>query len=176
MLKLTKDRILVQGIPDPDKTEGGLWIPDVAKDRTDQGIVMYMGPDVKDLRIGDYVLFSGYDGEVIRLEDEGYFILLSESACRCVIQNADTEVNGLYFKSKRDISKIEEDIDRVLRDIEFQRVTLKAAKQILLNLLGIHDPYFPATYEMAMQIIARSFSENRDTIDHKNFHFDRATI
>lgn len=91
---------MIQAVFDPDRTPGGLWIPDVAKERCDQGIVKYIGPAVKDLKIGDYVLFGGYDGTTIRLEDEGVLILMRESAVKCVIEMEPTMVEGLYYKTK----------------------------------------------------------------------------
>jgi chaperonin GroES len=92
--------IAVKPIPDPDKTKSGLWIPDEAKERTDQGIVAYTGPNVKSIKKGDYVLFSGYTGTVVQLEDEadGVLIVFDERFVTAVLNNPDTEVRGLYFR------------------------------------------------------------------------------
>lgn len=69
-IRLRKDQVGIEPIFDNDKSKGGLWIPEQAKSRCSQGIVKYLGPLVKDIQVGDYVLFSGYNGDLIKLEDE----------------------------------------------------------------------------------------------------------
>lgn len=98
---MVRRNIGVQPIPDPDKTPGGLWIPDEAKERTDQGIVKYVGPNVKNLKIGDYVLFSGYTGTTVQLEKDadGTIIIMDERYVTAILDNPDTLVSGLYFKA-----------------------------------------------------------------------------
>lgn len=99
MIQLLRDNIAVTPIFDPDKSPGGIWIPDMAKERCDQGIIKYCGPDVQELKNGDYVLFSGYTGSLIKLEDEGLLIVMAEPFVNAVLtEPANVEVNGLYFK------------------------------------------------------------------------------
>src|SRR5678810_1211728 len=71
MMKLVKDRVAVTPIFDADTSPGGIIIPDIAKERCDQGIVKYIGPNVKDIKIGMYVLFSGYTGTLVHIAGEG---------------------------------------------------------------------------------------------------------
>lgn len=121
MIRLTENKIAVVPIPDPDFTDAQQVIlsdeelryvgldpnsvnstvsilkPDVAKERTDQGIVKYVGPKCKDIAIGDYVLFGGYTGTTIHLEGEGSLIIFREDFAVCKIDPPDTDVNGLYF-------------------------------------------------------------------------------
>lgn len=103
MIRLTGAKIAVDPIQDPDMTAGGIIIPDIAKDRADQGIVKYIGPDCTMIEIGDYVLFSGYTGTTVRLEGEGLLIILHEDFVTCKIEPPDTEVPGLYFKDREGI-------------------------------------------------------------------------
>lgn len=99
MIKLLRDNVAVTPIFDPDKSPGGIWIPDIAKERCDQGIVKYCGPEVKELKNGDYVIFSGYTGSLIKLEDEGLLIVMAEPFVSAVLtEPANVEVEGLYFR------------------------------------------------------------------------------
>jgi len=100
MIKLPRNNIAVVPIYDPDYSPSGrIIIPEQAKERCDQGIVKYLGPEVKDLKIGDYVLFSGYTGTLIRMEGEGSLIIMSEDFVTCVVADVpDVDVPGLYFR------------------------------------------------------------------------------
>ena len=131
MIRATGTKVLIQPIFDSDTSPSGrIIIPDVAKDRADQGIIKYAGPDVKkkfDLNVGDWVIFGNYDGQAVEIEDEGLMFIMDASACRAVLgadeeYYANQEVNGLYFKTR-------------------------------------DGQYFPATYEMAMPLLARTLQE-----------------
>lgn len=102
MLYLPKDKVAVIPLHDPDKTASGLYIPEVAKERSDQGIVKYVGPDVKDVQIGDHVFFSGYDGTQVAIEGEGIMIFLVEKSIQAIIHLGENPVvEGLYFIDER---------------------------------------------------------------------------
>jgi chaperonin GroES len=47
-----------------DKTSGGIFIPDVAKDKVQEGVVESVGPEVETLKVGDTVVFGAYPREV----------------------------------------------------------------------------------------------------------------
>ncbi len=100
MITLTGDKVAMIPIFDPDKV-GSIYIPDQAKERVDQGIIKYLGPDVppEEYKIGDYCLFSAYSGTMIQLEDEGLLIIMPAEFLTCKLEPPDTEVPGLYFRS-----------------------------------------------------------------------------
>lgn len=98
MIRIPHSKIAVDPMPDPDVSPGGIIIPDEAKDKCDQGIVRYIGEDVHDIRVGDHVLFSAYSGTVVKLEGEGILIILHAEFVTCIIQSADTDIPGLYFR------------------------------------------------------------------------------
>ncbi len=103
MFQLPKGKIALTPIYDPDVTKGGIIVPDQAKERCDQGIVKYISPDEEFFKIGDYVLFSAYDGTLIQLEDEGMLIVMKSEALVAIINPpwyVNTVINGLYFKTK----------------------------------------------------------------------------
>lgn len=103
MLVLQKNKVAIVPIRDPDKI-GSLWVPDIAKERTDQGIVKYIGPDCKFAKVGMYVIFSGYSGTVIAIEDaeqhllEEVIVLPEEFIYAEIIDDIEVDVPGLYFK------------------------------------------------------------------------------
>lgn len=63
-----REKVYVLPLEDRQKV-GSLYIPEQARQKCDQGIVMYVGPDVPDIKVGDHIAFSGYTGT--RLEDIG---------------------------------------------------------------------------------------------------------
>ena len=78
------DRILVRRIDEETKTAGGLFIPDTAKEKPQQGEVIAVGngkvaEDGKvrplDVKKGDKVLFSKYAGNDIKIDGEEVLIL-----------------------------------------------------------------------------------------------------
>jgi len=78
------DRILVQRMEEEDKTAGGIYIPETAKEKPIQGKVIATGKgkiqdDGKvrelDVKKGDTVLFGKYSGTDIKFGGEEYLIL-----------------------------------------------------------------------------------------------------
>jgi chaperonin GroES len=85
--KPLRDRVFVKFSEEEEKTAGGLYIPDTAKEKPQRGIIVAVGPgkvtdDGKrqpvDVKVGDTVLFDKYSGSKIRLDDEDYLIIREE--------------------------------------------------------------------------------------------------
>ncbi|MGN1215247.1 MAG: co-chaperone GroES, partial [Candidatus Cryptobacteroides sp.] len=57
----------------------GLYIPDTAKEKPQQGVVIAVGPGKKDepmeLKVGDVVLYGKYAGTELSYEDKKYLIM-----------------------------------------------------------------------------------------------------
>ena len=78
-VKPVRDLLYIIPIEDPMEVKGGkIILHEKAKQRVDHGIVKYKGPKVKDIKIGDHVLFSGWAGTRIALSDEGTLISIEE--------------------------------------------------------------------------------------------------
>jgi chaperonin GroES len=82
-----QDRILVKRVEEEEKTQGGIIIPDTAKEKPQQGIVVAAGPgktgeDGKvrplDVKKGDKVLFGKYSGSEVNLDGEEHLIIREE--------------------------------------------------------------------------------------------------
>jgi chaperonin GroES len=81
------DRVLVKPIEKEEKTKSGIYLPDTAKEKPQEGEIMAVGPgkmtdDGKriplDLKVGDRVIYARYGGQEYKLDDEE-FIILRES-------------------------------------------------------------------------------------------------
>ena len=80
MLKVLDDRVAVLPMKDPGH-KGLIVIPDNVREdrRTDQGIVYARGPKTEDLKVGDHVLFSGYTGTKVTVDEVGVLYVMKES-------------------------------------------------------------------------------------------------
>lgn len=103
MLIPLRDNILVAALDDPDTWYGSSLIvrPESTKDRSDQGIVKAVGPESKDIRIGDYVLFAPYSGMVVNDADEGSkLIMLKEQAVIAIVTPPITIVPNVFVRAE----------------------------------------------------------------------------
>jgi chaperonin GroES len=78
------DRILVKRVEEETKTAGGLYIPDTAKEKPQQGVIVAVGhgklQDDGSLRklevkAGDKILFAKYSGSDIKMDGVEHLIL-----------------------------------------------------------------------------------------------------
>ncbi len=78
------DRIVVKPLEDTETMRGGLYIPDTAKEKPQQGEVVAVGPGkmtddgkriTPEVKEGDKVLYGKYSGTEVTVSDEQYLIL-----------------------------------------------------------------------------------------------------
>ncbi|MFN0110456.1 MAG: co-chaperone GroES [Blastocatellia bacterium] len=78
------DRIIVRRTEDQEQMRGGLFIPDTAKEKPQEGEVIAVGNGklldngtriAIDIKAGDKVLFGKYAGTEIKLDGDEYLIL-----------------------------------------------------------------------------------------------------
>ncbi len=83
-LRPMQDRIIVKRLEEEQKTAGGLFIPDTAKEKPQRGEVVAVGKGKKtedgkiiplDVKAGDKVLFGKYAGTEIKIEGQEYLIM-----------------------------------------------------------------------------------------------------
>jgi len=81
------DRVVVKRTKEEEKTKGGIIIPDTAKEKPVEGLVVAVGngkalKDGKirplDVKEGDRVLFGKYSGTEVKLDGEEHVILREE--------------------------------------------------------------------------------------------------
>lgn len=83
-LRPLHDRIIVQRMNEDEKTAGGLYIPDSAKEKPQKGKVIAVGKGkvledgsirTLDLKTGDTVLFGKYAGTEVKIDNEDRLIM-----------------------------------------------------------------------------------------------------
>jgi len=81
------DRVLVKPMEKEEKTKSGIYLPDTAKEKPQEGEIMAVGPGKMneegqrvpmDLKVGDRVIYAKYGGTEIKV-DEVELIILRES-------------------------------------------------------------------------------------------------
>ena len=79
MIKPLADRVLVEPKEAETKTAAGLYIPDTAKEKPQQGKVLAAGPGKKDepmeVKVGDMVLYGKYAGTEDTVDGKTYLIM-----------------------------------------------------------------------------------------------------
>ena len=83
-LKPLLDRVVIKRVEEENKTAGGIIIPDTAKEKPSQGIVVSVGPGGRDeagheipmtLKVGDRVLFGKWSGTEVKINGEDLVIM-----------------------------------------------------------------------------------------------------
>ena len=92
------DRVIIRRIEDNvNQTAGGLFIPDTAKEKPQEGEVIAAGEgkykedgtrQALDVKAGDRILFGKYSGSEIKLDGEE-FLIMREDEVLAVIEDGD---------------------------------------------------------------------------------------
>lgn len=89
------DRIVVKRIEETETVQGGIIIPDTAKEKPQEGEVVAVGKGKRlddgklvklDVEVGDRILFGKYSGSDIKLDGEEYLIMREDEVLG-VIEN-----------------------------------------------------------------------------------------
>ena len=92
-IKPLADRVVVKALEDTEEMRGGLYIPDTAKEKPQQGEIIAVGPGrlsdkgdriAMEVSEGDRVLYGKYSGTEVTVEGE-QFLILRESDVLAVI-------------------------------------------------------------------------------------------
>ena len=76
--KPLKDRVFVSYTEELEKTAGGLYIPDSAKEKPQSGKVEAVGDEAKSVKVGDKILFDKYSGSKINIDNKDFLIIKEE--------------------------------------------------------------------------------------------------
>ena len=77
------DRVVVKALEETEQMRGGLYIPDTAKEKPQQGEVIAAGPGrfekdkrvPMEVKIGDRILYGKYSGTEVTIDGDTYLIL-----------------------------------------------------------------------------------------------------
>ncbi len=96
------DRIVVKRIEQGEELQGGLFIPDSAKEKPQEGEVMAVGKGKRledgkvvpmDVQVGDRILFGKYSGSEIKVDGEE-FLIMREDDVLGVIEDGSTKAKN----------------------------------------------------------------------------------
>lgn len=75
-VKPLKNKVLIKPKGESEKTKGGIYIPDSAKEKTQEGKVIAVGDgDEVSVKPGDTVVYESYSGTEIKVSGEKYLIV-----------------------------------------------------------------------------------------------------
>ncbi|HVO34942.1 MAG TPA: co-chaperone GroES [Gemmatimonadales bacterium] len=77
------DRVAIRPLEETEQMRGGLYIPDTAKEKPQQGEIIAVGPGrwekgervAMELKVGDKVLYGKYSGTEVTIEDETFLVI-----------------------------------------------------------------------------------------------------
>jgi len=78
------DRLIVKPIEREEVTKGGIYLPDTAKEKPQEGEVVAVGPGrlsedgkriAMDIKVGDIVIYTKYGGTEVKVDDAELIIL-----------------------------------------------------------------------------------------------------
>ncbi|HXP12928.1 MAG TPA: co-chaperone GroES [Stellaceae bacterium] len=91
-----QDRVLIRRLDSEEKTAGGIIIPDTAKEKPMEGVVVAVGPGARDedgklhpldVKAGDRVLFGKWSGTEVKVDGEE-LVIAKESDILGIIEGA----------------------------------------------------------------------------------------
>jgi len=83
-IKPLADRVVVEALEETEEMRGGLYIPDTAKEKPQQGTVVAVGPGRRteqgelievEIKEGDRILYGKYSGTEVTVDDTEYLII-----------------------------------------------------------------------------------------------------
>ena len=86
-LRPLHDRVIVKRLENETKTASGIYIPDNAAEKPDQGEVLAVGPGKKNdkgeaiamgVKVGDRVLFGKYSGQTVKVDGNELLVMKEE--------------------------------------------------------------------------------------------------
>ncbi len=84
MIRPVGNRVLIKISKSEERTSGGLIIPDIARERPNEGVVVSVGSGIRtksgsvvplDVKVGDRVLFEQYSGSELQIDGEEFIIV-----------------------------------------------------------------------------------------------------
>ncbi len=90
------DRVVIKPLEREEMTKSGLVLPDTAKEKPQQGVILSVGPGrvldngervTLDLKSGDRVLFAKYAGTEFKHEDDDLLILSEKDVLAVMVGN-----------------------------------------------------------------------------------------
>jgi chaperonin GroES len=96
-LKPLGDRVVVEHVEQAEKTAGGVFLPDTAKEKPQEGRVLAVGSGrtlengtklAMDVKPGDKIIYSKYSGSEIKLDGKEYLIISEKDVLAVIVDAA----------------------------------------------------------------------------------------
>jgi chaperonin GroES len=78
------DRVVAVREVAPTKTASGIYLPDAAKEKPVMAKVQAIGPDVKQVKIGDKIIYKEYSTTELTIDGDEYLIVKEEDVLATV--------------------------------------------------------------------------------------------
>jgi chaperonin GroES len=94
------DRVVIRRLEEEAKTTGGIFIPDTAREKPMEGVIIAVGPGARDergtvvpldVKQGDRILFGKWSGSEVKLDGED-LLIMNESDIMGVIEGHNVAV------------------------------------------------------------------------------------
>jgi len=94
-LRPLSDRVVIRRVDSDTVTKGGIFIPDAAAEKADQGVVLAVGPGKRndkdelialDVAVNDQVLFGKFAGQTIKIDGEELLVLKEDDILAIINQ------------------------------------------------------------------------------------------
>lgn len=95
-LKPLGNRVVIEPMEEEDKTAGGIFLPDNAKEKPQRGTILAVGPGDRDedgdriamdVKVGDVVLYAKYAGTEIKLDGKKLLIMRENDLLAIISSN-----------------------------------------------------------------------------------------
>jgi chaperonin GroES len=97
------DRVVIKRLEESETMQGGLYIPDSAKEKPQRGEVVAVGKGKRtddgklltlDVQVGDQILFGKYSGSDIKLDGNEYLIMREDEILGVLSNGAQAAKGG----------------------------------------------------------------------------------
>lgn len=72
------DRVVATRVDAPTKTSSGLYLPDTAKEKPVMATVVAVGPDVKDVKTAEKIIYKEYSTTELKVDGSDYLVVREE--------------------------------------------------------------------------------------------------
>jgi chaperonin GroES len=83
-IKPLADRVVVVREQAKTQTASGIYLPDTAKEKPALCVVKAVGPDVKGVKVGDKIVYGGYNVTELKIDGTEYLIIKEEDVLATV--------------------------------------------------------------------------------------------
>src|SRR5665213_1706065 len=124
-LKPLGDRVVVEHVEQADRSAGGVFLPDTAKEKPQEGRVLAVGTGrtldngtklPMDVKAGDRIIYSKYSGSEIKLEGKEYLIISEKDVLAVMTAEKIAQVASISANDKTIGSLIAEAMEAVGKD------------------------------------------------------------